>query len=66
MGVPVVAQWIVNERIQLVSMRIWVLFLTLLRGLRIQHCGELWCGWQMQLGPRVAVAVCRLVAAVLI
>ena len=26
-------------------------------GLRIQHCGELWCRLQMWLGSRVAVAV---------
>ena len=31
--------------------------MALLIGLRIQHCQELWCRLQTQLGPRVAVAV---------
>ena len=37
-----------------------------LRGLRIQHCHELQCRSQMQLGSGVAVAVARLAAATLI
>ena len=52
--VPIVAQQI---RIRLVSMRMQVRSLALLSGLRIQHCHELWCGSQMWLGSRVAVAL---------
>ena len=37
-------------------MRLWVQSLALLSGLRTQHCHELWCRSQMQLGPQVAVA----------
>ena len=40
-----------------VSMRMQVQSLALLNGLSIQHCHELWCGSQMQLGSPVAVAV---------
>ena len=38
-------------------MRLQVQSLALLRGLRIQHCRELWCRSQTRLGPGVAVAV---------
>lgn len=38
-------------------MRTQVRFLALHHGLRIWRCGELWCRWQTQLGPGVAVAV---------
>ena len=53
-GVPVVAQW---KRIQLGTMRLQVRSLALLDGLRIQHCGELWCRSQMWLGSDIAVTV---------
>ena len=56
LGVPVMAQW---KRIWLVSMRTQVQSLNSLSGLRIQHCLELWCRWQMQLGSGVAVAVAQ-------
>ena len=59
--VPVVAQW---KRIWLGTMRLQVLPLASLSGLRIQHCGELWCRLQMQLGSCVAVAVVYRPAAV--
>ena len=36
---------------------LWVQSLALLSGLRIQNCHELWCGSQLQLGSRVAVAL---------
>ena len=54
LGVPAVAQ---QKRTQLVSMQMWVRPLASLSGLRIQRCHELWSGWQMCLGSRVAVAV---------
>ena len=38
-------------------MRLWVRSLTLLSGLRIQRCYELWCKSQTWLGSSVAVAV---------
>ena len=53
-GVPVAAQ---RKQIQLVSIRMQVQSLAFLRGLRIQHCHELWCRLQTQLGSHVAVAV---------
>ena len=40
-------------------MRLWVQPLALLVGLRIQHCSELWCRLQTQLGSSVAVAVAQ-------
>ena len=43
---------VVNE-----SMRLWVRSLTLLSGLRIQRCREMWCSLQMWLRSRVAVAL---------
>ena len=48
------AQW---KQTQLVSVRLQVLSLTSLRGLRIRYCRELWYRWQMQLRSPVAVAV---------
>ena len=52
-GVPIVAQ---QKWIWLGTLRLWVRSLTLLSGLRIQHCCELWCRSQMQLRSCVAVA----------
>ena len=63
MGVPFVAQWLMN---QLGSMRRQVQSLTLLSGLGIWCCGKLWCRSQTQLGSRIAVLLwlwCRLAAA---
>ena len=50
------AQW---EQIQLGTMRWQVRFLTLLSGLRIRRCRELWYGLQTWLGSRVAVALAK-------
>ena len=47
-------------------MRMWVLSLASLSGLRIRRCCELWCKLQMQLGSRIAVVWHRLAAVVLI
>ena len=44
LGVPVVAQ---RKWIWLVSTRTYVLSLPSLRGLRIQHCSELWFVWRL-------------------
>ena len=63
-GVLVVAHWVKNPTI--VSIRIWVRSLSLLVGLRIQHCYKPWHGSQMQLRSRVAVAVAQASAAALI
>ena len=49
--------WLRALRTQLVSMRMQVLLLASLSGLRIRRCHELWCRSQMQLGSGVAVAV---------
>ena len=49
-GVPVVAQW---KQIRLGNMRLRVQSLASLNGLRIQHCCELWCRWQTQLGSGI-------------
>ena len=46
-----------QKQIPLVSMRTRVQSPALLSGLRIQHCRELWCRSQMQLGSGTAVAV---------
>ena len=46
-----------REQIQLGTMRFQVQSLALLSGLRIQHCHELRCRSQMQLGSGIAVAV---------
>ena len=51
MGVPVVVQ---RKRIRLGTMRWWVQSLA---SLRVQHCHELWCKLQTQLGSGIAVAV---------
>ena len=54
LGVPVVAQWLMNPtRNHEVSVR----SLASLSGLRIPHCRELWCGSQTWLGSHVAVAL---------
>ena len=55
-GVPVVAQ---RKRIWLGTIKLQVRSLALLR-LRIQHCRELWCSWQMWLASGVAVALALL------
>ena len=52
-GVPVMVQ----KQILLETMRLRVRTLSLLSGLRIQHCHELWCRSQMQLRSGVAVDV---------
>ena len=54
LAVPIVAQW---KRIWLGTMRLQVWPLASLSGLRIWHCHELWCRWQMWLGSGTAVAV---------
>ena len=41
----------------LASMMMWVPSLASLSGLKIQHCCELWCRWQMWLTSLVATAV---------
>ena len=43
-GVPVVAQW-KGTRLVTMNMRVWSL--ASLGGLRIWHCSELWCRWQI-------------------
>ena len=53
--VPVVAQRVKKPNIM--SMRRWVQSLASLSGLRIQHCCELQCNLQMQLGLSVAMAM---------
>ena len=53
-GAPSVVHW---KQIQLGTIRLWVQALSLLSGLRIWHCHELWCRSQMWLGSDVAVAV---------
>ena len=52
--VPIVAQ---QKWIKLASMRLRVRSLTLLSGLKIWRCCELWCRSQMWLGSRIAMAV---------
>ena len=52
--VSFVDQWVTNLTI---SMRILVWSLTLLSGLRIQHCHELWCRSQTQIRSDIAMAV---------
>ena len=49
--------WLSGLRTQLVSTRMQVRSLTLLSGLRIQHCRELWHRSQMWLGSGIAAAV---------
>ena len=50
-GVPVMAQWLTNLT------RNHGAAGSIPGGLRIQHCPELWCRLQMQLGPGIAVAL---------
>ena len=68
LGVPVVAQQVKNptgkvsvvaqqKRIQLGTMRLWVRYLALFSGSRIQHCRKLWCRSQTRLRSCIAVAV---------
>ena len=45
------------KQIRLGTMTCWVQSLTLLCGLRIWHCYELWCRLQTRLRSHVAVAV---------
>ena len=54
LGVPVVAQ---RKQIRRGTVRLQVRSLASLNRLRIQHCHELWCRSQMQLGSRMAVAL---------
>ena len=57
LGVLIVAQW---KLIRLVTMRLWVQFLTSLSGLRIWCCHELWCKLQTWwLGSGIIVAVAQ-------
>ena len=49
--------WLSRLRTQLVSVRMQVGSLALLRGLRIWHCRRLWGRSQLCLGSGVAVAV---------
>jgi len=49
--------WLNGLRTWLVSMRMWVQSLASLSRLRIWHCHELWCRWQIGLRSHVAVAV---------
>ena len=42
--------WAQQKRIWVGTTRLWVWSLASLSGLRIQHCWELWCRSQMQLG----------------
>ena len=53
-GVPVVAQWLMNPT---GTMRLQVESLAYLSGLRIQRCRDLWCRSQTWLGSCVAVAL---------
>ena len=57
--VPVMAQW---KQIWLASMRTQVWSLTLLNGLRIWHCHDLWYRSQMQLDLALLCLWCRLAA----
>ena len=52
--IPVVVQ---QKWTQLLSMRMWVWSLALLRGLKTQHCHELLCRLQIHLGSGIAVTV---------
>ena len=49
--------WLSGLQIRLVSTRTWVRSLTSLGGLKMRHCGELWCWSQPWLRSGVAVAV---------
>ena len=54
-GVSAVAQLVKNPDIG--SVRMWVRYLALFSGLRIQSCHKLWQRLQMQLSASVALAV---------
>ena len=54
LGAPVMAQWLTNLTR---NHEVAGLSQALLGGLRIQHCCEVWCGSQTQLGSGVAVAL---------
>ena len=54
LGVPVAVQ---QKGTRLGTMRLQVLSLALLSGLRIRRCHELWCSLQMWLGSHIAVAL---------
>ena len=54
LGVPVIVQ---QKLIRLGTGRLQVQSLASLSGLRIRHCGELWCRLQTQLRSGIAVAV---------
>ena len=54
LGVPVVAQW---KQIRLGTVKFQVRSLTLLSGLRIWRCHELWCKSKTWLRSGVAVAL---------
>ena len=56
LGVPVLAQ---RKQIRLGIKRLRVQSLTLLSGLKIQHCHELWCRSQTQLRSGVTMAVAQ-------
>ena len=51
--------WLSSQQTQLASMRRKVQSLASISGLRIQHCHELWCRSQTQLGSCVAVALAQ-------
>ena len=53
-GIPIVAQGL---RTQLVCMGMWIQSLTILSGLKIQHCTKLRCRLQKKLRSSVAMAV---------
>ena len=57
----VVSVVVQQKRIRLGTMRLWVRSLALLRGLRIQHCRELWCKLQIWLRSCISVAVAALI-----
>ena len=48
-----------QKQIQLGTITLQVLSLALLSGLRIQHCCELWCMSQTQLGSGITVALAQ-------
>ena len=53
-GVPIVAQWLMNPSR---NHEVVGSIPGLLTGLRIQHCHELWCSSQTQVGSHIAVAL---------
>ena len=54
MGVPIVAQWLMNPTSILEDVGSSLAFLS---GLRIEHCHEMWCRSQTQLRSPIVVAV---------